>query len=66
MLHHGAAVELGKVCAHCARGQRLVAKVVEDLPSDRGPKRLEYAVVPAGDWTVYIYITYLEATKKEM
>lgn len=48
VLHHGAPVEVGEMGTQTASGQRLVAKVVEDLPPDSMAKRLEDAVVGEG------------------
>ena len=49
MLHHRAAVELGKMRAERAGGQRLVPQIVEDLAADRRGQGFENAVVPVGD-----------------
>ena len=45
MLHHRAAVDFGKVRDERARGERLVAKIVEDLPAHLMSQRLEDAIV---------------------
>ena len=49
VLHHRAAVELGKLAAQCAGGQGLIAQNVEyGAPMMRG-KRTEYPVLLLGD-----------------
>ena len=45
MLHDRAAVEVAKMGAQGAGGQRLVLEIIEDLPADLVAERLEYPVV---------------------